>query len=111
MRVGAAVAPDAASSAVPAPAASALAAALPAVTLPEGATVGEAARLLRGSDARVLRLDVSDLARLCRCLADAPELQPLNRKLQGALSQPYHYCDTTDNPYFVACKAISADLG
>jgi len=73
--------------------------------VPAGATLGEAARTLRGEAARVLQLDVTDLERLCACIADLPEVHKLSRALPAALSMPYHFCDTTDNPYFVQCKA------
>ena len=45
------------------------------------------------------------MRKLCRCSAglpaDAVELAP---KLKVALGSGYHYCDTTDNPFFVECK-------
>ena len=54
---------------------------------------------------RVLELDVGELSLLCRCVADAPELHDLSRKLSSVLASSFHYCDTTDNPYFVECRA------
>eukprot|EP00962_Isochrysis_galbana_P004554 scaffold1242_cov123-Isochrysis_galbana.AAC.7 len=73
--------------------------------LPAGATFGAAEKALRSVRSRVLQVDVSDLSRLCRCVADLPAVHQLNQKLPAALGLPYHYCDTTDNPYFVGCKA------
>jgi hypothetical protein len=73
--------------------------------LQAGATFGEAEKALRSVPSRVLQIDVSDLSLLCRCVADLPAVHQLNQKLPAALGLPYHYCDTTDNPYFVDCKA------
>ena len=55
---------------------------------------------------QVLQVRASDLRKLCRCAADAPPLHALDSRLGAALSMAYHYCDTTDNPYFVGCKAL-----
>ena len=57
---------------------------------------------------RVLSIEHADVRRLCRCLAGTDpswKLDDLNRKLAAALAAPFHYCDTTDNPYFVECKS------
>eukprot|EP00965_Chrysotila_dentata_P252625 6210792-Pleurochrysis_carterae.AAC.3 len=73
-----------------------------------GATFGQVAQRVSAStlrEARVLQLDVADLSRLCRCVADLPKVHALNGRLQHALSTSFHYCDTTDNPYFVQCKS------
>jgi len=92
----------------PPPAAAATPSPRTAVAIAPGATFAEAVQAVRGSAsaeaAAVLTLDVADLGRLCRCLAGLPEVHTLAGKLPRLLSHSYHYCDTTDNPYFVECK-------
>jgi len=57
------------------------------------------------AEARVIQLHVSDMRKLCRCTAGLPkEALELAPKLTAALGSGYHYCDTTDNPFFVDCK-------
>lgn len=55
--------------------------------------------------ARVLTVHDTDLRNLCRCVEGLPEVHTLNKKLPNALQASYDFCDTTDNPYFVDCKA------
>ena len=84
------------------------------------ATAGGAARVAAGADfsqvvatmsmpamteARIIQLHVTDMRKLCRCTAGLPkEALELALKLKAALGSGYHYCDTTDNPFFVECK-------
>jgi len=85
------------------------AAAAPAARVAQGADLSELARAMGApgvADVRVLQLHVSDMRRLCRCAAGLPAAAlALNAPLQRALGSSYHYCDTTDNPYFVECRA------
>ena len=56
-------------------------------------------------EAAVLQVDVASLGRMCRCLAGMPTaVLELSKSLPRLLSNDFHYCDTTDNPYFVECK-------
>ncbi len=80
----------------------------PFVSVAAGSTFAQAAATVAASAAsgsRILEVDASDLSNLCRCLAGAPTLHALGRKLPRLLASDYHYCDTTDNPYFVECKS------
>jgi hypothetical protein len=78
------------------------------VSAPSGSTFAQLVGAVRASSsaqaARLLRIDASDLGRLCRCLHGLPEVHDLARQLPRLLSSDFHYCDTTDNPYFVECK-------
>lgn len=78
------------------------------VAVAAGATFAQAVAAIKASsaasDAEVLTIDAADLGRLCRCLAGLPEVHDLAERLPRLLANSYHYCDTTDNPYFVACK-------
>ena len=76
--------------------------------VPEGSTFAEAVGAIRADEAaraaKVVSIDSSDMAKLCRCLVGLPEVHGLAERLPRILSHTYHYCDTTDNPYFVDCK-------
>ena len=79
------------------------------LTVTAGATFAQLVDAVSASpsarDAAVLQLDASSLGRLCRCLAGMqPPVLELSRALPRLLSNDFHYCDTTDNPYFVECK-------
>ena len=52
----------------------------------------------------MLKIDASVLGKLCRCLGGLSEVHDLAARLPRLLSNDFHYCDTTDNPYFVECK-------
>lgn len=57
------------------------------------------------TSARVLEIDAEALGTLCRCTRGmSPELVSMSRRLPSLLESDFHYCDTTDNPYFVECK-------
>lgn len=74
------------------------------VTVPIGSSFASAVALLRAADTPLLRIDAAALGQLCRCLGGLPELHGLAKRLPRLLSNDFHYCDTTDNPYFVECK-------
>mmetsp|Transcript_25251 Transcript_25251/g.50787 ORF Transcript_25251/g.50787 Transcript_25251/m.50787 type:complete len:170 (-) Transcript_25251:158-667(-) len=82
-----------------------------AVWAAEGATFAQAVATAeadaRAKQAQVLSIDAADLGKLCRCLAGLPQVHALAHDLPRLLSNSYHYCDTTDNPYFVSCKKAS----
>lgn len=56
------------------------------------------------SAAPLLRIDASSLGLICRCLGGLPRVHELAQRLPRILAHEFHYCDTTDNPYFVECK-------
>ena len=80
-----------------------------AVSVPAGATFERAVAAIQASGAAsstpLLRIDASAMGRLCRCLGGlTQEVRDLAQKLPRVLTNDFHYCDTTDNPYFVECK-------
>ena len=78
------------------------------VQVAAGSTLAHAVTTLRAvpsaTSARVVSIDAASLGRLCRCLEGLPEVHELAGRLPKLLSNDFHYCDTTDNPYFVECK-------
>jgi len=80
-----------------------------AVSVPAGATFERAVAAIQASGAAsstpLRRIDASAMGRLCRCLGGlTQEVRDLAQKLPRVLTNDFHYCDTTDNPYFVECK-------
>ena len=82
-----------------------------AVAVASGATfkqlVSAVEASAEASGAALLRIDASALGKLCRCLGGLDEVHDLAKRLPRLLSNDFHYCDTTDNPYFVECKKHS----
>ena len=79
------------------------------IAVKAGATFAEAVAAVKGSaageSATLLRIDASSVAKLCRCLGGLGDAEhSLAKRLPRVLSNDFHYCDTTDNPYFVDCK-------